>query len=423
MIAHYRHWERHSRFGLAGAALGAAIALPTTALVSFIGDADETLARNYVVLFLILAASVYGNARLGWSHPLEKYAYGNWLNTTPWAAGDRLPFGSPYLNRNDIAFVLAIWGGSPSPTSATLIVLGLAFIGGYVLRALGTAQRYDDPVLPLGMFIAGGVAVAFSFGPQGPTIVPFLAAVVMVLALSQLSIRRLLGRFNELVLLPSWIKIPRGKRRAAVAKDRYGSPWAQLLDDLDGEEKPSGWRACAIGVLFLTACCEVLRMRAVAWADTLNNETVLELSKDAYGRIGELTYFLIKISHAENNSGLWSVVALTPAWMVLMLSVPLSIAVLLGSNGAPISLLGRIATGRLYLPKYDIVWLAPVTACFVYTLGMLLGYAAGASIVVAMGLSIAAAIACYEWLSPSRLEWRLTGHHRIICRPPLARKK
>jgi hypothetical protein len=82
----------------------------------------------------------------------------------------------------------------------------------------------------------------------------------------------------------------------------------------------------------------------------------------------------------------------------------------------PISLLGRIITGRWIVPGYDIVFIAPLVAVLAAVLLPEAAIAVGLSKIV----TYAATTGVVAWLTltlpPRRTDWQLTGHHRIAYR-------
>jgi hypothetical protein len=82
----------------------------------------------------------------------------------------------------------------------------------------------------------------------------------------------------------------------------------------------------------------------------------------------------------------------------------------------PISVLGRIATGRLVISGYDIVLLAPIATLIVgYALPeVLTAFGMHLSIMYPISSSVVAWLALA--LPPARETWQLTGHHRIAYR-------
>ncbi len=82
----------------------------------------------------------------------------------------------------------------------------------------------------------------------------------------------------------------------------------------------------------------------------------------------------------------------------------------------PISLLGRIATGRLIIPGYDMALLAPLAP--ILAAGVLPDAATAVGIPMVIGYPVAAGVVIWLALAlpPRRTDWQLTGHHRIAYR-------
>jgi hypothetical protein len=79
----------------------------------------------------------------------------------------------------------------------------------------------------------------------------------------------------------------------------------------------------------------------------------------------------------------------------------------------PISILGRIATGRLIIPGYDVVFIAPLLMTIAASVIPRSLIALGVTPAAAMGAGAASAIFLGIKLPPSRRRWWLTAPHRI----------
>jgi hypothetical protein len=79
----------------------------------------------------------------------------------------------------------------------------------------------------------------------------------------------------------------------------------------------------------------------------------------------------------------------------------------------PISLAGRVATGRFFIPRYDLVFVAPIVApiagWLVFRALQIDGFTQ--SLPIASGLGVALFILLAG--GPGVRSWALTGHHRI----------
>lgn len=84
------------------------------------------------------------------------------------------------------------------------------------------------------------------------------------------------------------------------------------------------------------------------------------------------------------------------------------------NTGSPMNLLGRIRTGRLIIPRYDYVFIAPLFIFIVgTTLLSVLRYTFSFPIEWTIGASIGAVLLLSMAFPPTLRNWRLTGHHRL----------
>lgn len=88
----------------------------------------------------------------------------------------------------------------------------------------------------------------------------------------------------------------------------------------------------------------------------------------------------------------------------------------------PIGLFGRIATGRLVIPGYDKVAVAP--ACVLLAgveLSRLLAVAGG-GVIASISIVVAVCLFLSLALGPSQADWELTGNHRLVPFGPAERR-
>jgi hypothetical protein len=81
---------------------------------------------------------------------------------------------------------------------------------------------------------------------------------------------------------------------------------------------------------------------------------------------------------------------------------------------SPISLAGRLATGRWIIPGHDQVWVAPLLAPFAAGALLTVCQMLGMRIVYYVPLVVAVDLVLILGLGPSLKAWRLTGNHRIV---------
>ncbi|HUG89574.1 MAG TPA: hypothetical protein VML55_01990 [Planctomycetaceae bacterium] len=105
--------------------------------------------------------------------------------------------------------------------------------------------------------------------------------------------------------------------------------------------------------------------------------------------------------------------------MVLALAGGIAVVLRVGryvdGHAPPISLRGRVGTGRLIVPGYDRVLLAPAVAALA---GAGIPFAfrmAGWDLQIGLAISTAATLLAILSLGPTLEEWRLTGNHRIVA--------
>jgi hypothetical protein len=80
----------------------------------------------------------------------------------------------------------------------------------------------------------------------------------------------------------------------------------------------------------------------------------------------------------------------------------------------PLSLFGRLALGRLIIPGYDKVFLAPLVTVLVCVAATTLPIWSGISHIVAVSIGVTASWWILFGMGPNLNTWRLTGSHRII---------
>ena len=107
-----------------------------------------------------------------------------------------------------------------------------------------------------------------------------------------------------------------------------------------------------------------------------------------------------------------------PLFFSSLIMLPIGVAlfraiIYAGIYRPPISLLGRIFTGRLIIPGYDMIFIAPI---YILLAGTLLPFALGllgVSLTLTIEFSFFMIFFLAFSLPPSLGEWRLTGAHRI----------
>ena len=103
--------------------------------------------------------------------------------------------------------------------------------------------------------------------------------------------------------------------------------------------------------------------------------------------------------------------------IIALLLVALARWVVYGAeHHPPISLFGRLWTGRLIVPGYDVVAVAPLTAAALAVAVPLGLWRIGTGVPVAAAAGTLAVMAVVLLGGPTLRHWQLTGHHRVVPR-------
>ncbi|MDB5289559.1 MAG: hypothetical protein JWL69_800 [Phycisphaerales bacterium] len=307
---------------------------------------------------LLVFCAIAGIWRINAHHPASNAGYKWWLATTPWTAKMPLPFGSIIVTWQDGLLLLIAMGSAvahsvPSPAHV-LCAFGVAYSVVATFSLLRTRQPNDAYIL------ATGLAAMVPTWSR-----PWLAAGVAVAlcAFACFALRRSLMAFPWETGKPlTFGECP------AIPMDRLGPlPVGQRLS----------WREA----MMLASLCGV-------WAYVIAR---------AYGMGNAPTPVLVA------RLGVAGVcVGFIRMLVYICLYVP------------PISFVGRLATGRLVIPGYDKIFLAPACGFFFSIAGPLTLSHWGLSGPLWLGITIGLILAANFGLGPGLNVWRLTGSHRII---------
>lgn len=325
----------------------------------------------YLPGFCLVCYGVYRAVRF---HPHFRPNYAAWLARTPWTPDKPLPDGPVLLAWQDV-FVLGVFLGPVwlvfgreawpvVPSFAFAYLLGLAIL---LYRTAERAAAY------LVLFGLGG---ALLLGHLPPAALGVLAAAY---AAAAVGFRRSLHGFpwppdaDELARM--WVS----------AAKTLGWPFDRLMPLADPSPlRP--WEGPTRGLL-------------VAWALFAVG---FQLSRAAPDIRGDRPVIILD---------------LVPLFVCL--NALIRVVEYVVGHLPPISLLGRLATGRLVIPGYDVVFVAPlaaVVAVFAVPHGFATaGFAPYVGIAVGAGL----AVGILATAGPDRARWQLTAPCRLV---PLLRQ-
>lgn len=340
-------------------------------------DAERRFAQSSVHLVVAcVVAFAYGAYRVTEFHPILNKPYGRWLATTPWKFPAPLPFGPIHLVWQDAVVLLILLSLGLLPPWWNLPVafgIPLAFLAGYCL-ALGTALYKLESYRAVGLYavLAGLALLAASYPPMLGLVA------IALLAVSYLAI----GALREF-------------------------PYTEV-------------RRKELGL----ACSELLPAREVYWTIApLADDSHLELLNPLRTSIisfiaGWLTFGAATLPIEDSTlEGLWLMYA-----GVCLIAIGGRYFCFISHRYPPISIAGRIATGKYVIPGYDRMFIAPlvatVAAFLLPALLLYLGVWPPLAIAVSTTITVWLALA----LPPSFKEWYYTGHFQMV-RPTMIEPK
>jgi hypothetical protein len=329
----------------------------------------------------------YGGFRAVYFSPIATAAYGQQLRCSPWNYPEPLPLGPWQLTGQDLLLLVAIAAVAPGTLYIRLSLAMLPFAVAYSFctwsQALAHRERWFGYALPA---LIGTAILSAAFWSIAGMLVVALAAV----AAAQLSQRALLRQFHELDLAPRkkifGIPLAADPQAATV-----GGAAAALL------HQPIEWRWPPADVALaaaVTAWC--------AFAATLLTIAVHDYFDAGYSKVGRVELA-------------WPVASLATLGVAGLAVV--RVRAFLRYHASPLGPRGRLGTGRLVVPGFDNIFVAPAVALLWMTLGCGSLLVLGVYPPVAVALAVAVAVASLLGLPPSLAEWHQTGHHRLRIKP------
>lgn|GEM_PF-7047935 len=373
-------------------------------------DGIFSMARASVSGILLLA---YGFYRSGRFHPFVMPAYRRYLSTGPWQCGKPLPLGPVRLMTFEwlliplgtllAAYELGFFGkpialqliGLPSFDSAAswiatepmllgeiFCIMGICLLGPNVLL-LGI-HIYKDKLTWRLFIFTWPLMVLIPYG--GAAKVFFLLLVLYLIV--HWGIQRMLSKFPW--AYPEYDADPIARLREEAGAGSMVGPMFQTLGPVYRHRSISTSDAAARSFLI------------VWWVVLL----VWLFFNDSFQELTE------RMSLADLHAGLlheW-----VRIWTVLLLSLTV-IRFLIYRKGTkpPLTLMARFRTGRLIIPRHDIIYVTPL---LIFGFGMILPGLVGLlpisallQTAICLFIILFASMAC----GPTREKWRMTGLYHI----------
>lgn len=328
-------------------------------------------------------AFIYGLWRVLGFHPFYRPRYREWLRSVAWDPSKPLPLGPPTLVIQDGIVLLALaalggdweWG----------LVYGAAMLAGW--SALLVAANYGaglDALALLGALTLLPLMLAEFY--------PWLGAMTLPAYLIAAA-----GVKPGLRMFP-WERMPRWEALNASKVEREGRPtdlWPLVRTFHSG-----------------SVPIEFALSHALLWATFLGAAAAtltvaIEMDEIARGH-----------RYLRDASGMTTAVR-----CICLLLGMFRVLTYASYCRPPISLAGRIATGRLIIPGYDQIFVAPLLVLLIGFGGPVILWHWGASDPLAIGITLFAMVAIAFGMGPNLGRWHLTGENRIVGRRPVWSKR
>lgn len=322
---------------------------------------------------LIVGTLCYGAWRAIVFHPLDRPGYEKWLAATPWTSRKPLPLGPVHLVLQDVVLVACVVAVAWIFGDRWAVHLPALFLGIY-LALLGRTLFYTSAW-------QWGYGVTFGLGLMAWLWHDLAACFIATLATYSVGY---LGLRRSLACFP------------------WDSKWTQDLRSMagmstDAQRLPRSQYGWPFGRLAPTS-------PALDFHVPLHHAFLMSLLA------GWCTFIVISLTpNLEDERKKFLIIVPVVASFASILRL------LLYSDGywAPISLFGRLATGRWLIWRYDQVFLAPVlTLVAGFSLPMIAS-ALTLDPLFAAPIGIAVVLFICLGTGPSLKAWRLTGGHRI----------
>ncbi|HBN79720.1 MAG TPA: hypothetical protein DD473_28630 [Planctomycetaceae bacterium] len=333
-------------------------------------------------VLLVICAFGYGIYRASAFNPFLRIEYRDWLMTTPWRYGKPLPLGPLRLIPQDVLIVLflMILGLYRPPELQFILRIPFAFLFAYTLSSI------------LSFVIARHwfIMYVLAFGLTVTPLLLFLPFGYAEMAIILLYVVVWLGYRKILIDLPvqaetfttnfNYSFIMDAETEARYT-NKLGTPFDQLRPDLPPWQLPR-WHGVMFSLLIGTVCYIALSM--------------LELGSGKPGFMEDVAFTNFPMM-----------------CMMIFVAFGVYLVTMTRNHFPPLSLLGRLRTGRLLIPSYDRVYSPALGIITVisFVSGQWWNRAPYFAITSIAGLALC--IMCLLVFSPNLAEWQLSSSCRI----------
>jgi hypothetical protein len=351
-------------------------------IANLLGDWDEALrlhaTRDAAVLFF---AALNGVLRVVLHHPLFDARYREFLAVSPWERTKPLPLGPVRLALQDLLVLCVLAAVMAVENRLPVAMLGVTFLAAYLVTLAPVLSKTGQPLFAYAIWFGLALAIRLAWWNAWAA----AAALVATAAASQYGLWR------------SWLRFPwteeLKKRRTILDYERKA-----LREHAGQREDPtkfgSVWPYSSLGfaqpqravVLWEMWTCAAL----VGWW--------------IYAIAGPLPFATADVHKS----------ALTAFTAGSLVAALVRVLVYTMSHSPPLSFWGRIATGRLIIPGYDIVFVTPM---FVALGGLPLYFglwSIGVPPVTALAIATSLLLGLAFTGGPRLRAWQLTAPCRIV---------
>lgn len=332
--------------------------------------ADRGVFVGPMAMFMVF----YAIFRVRLFHPGLHTSYMNWLMGTPWTSRKLLPLGPLHLVPQDVLLVAAAVGLSWPACGMKSLALAEAFLAAYLLMIclvhFLTGQKAWAYAVAAGLGLMG----FFAFSPL------FLAAAGATYVCALLGLRASLAEFP-------WDDQPHYQGLQRLFKAMGPSKYKMML----------GW--------------PIDRLSPQVGASVHNPFTLSDTIV-----IGLLAGWWFFVAASQLGGHPAQLDGMTRLWsFFLFYAVNVRIVIYCQGYMPPLSLWGRITLGRLVIPGYDQVFVAPFLAlAAAYVSVNELPFWMGIPNLLALPIGVTVTWWILFGMGPGLKSWQLTGNHRTV---------
>jgi hypothetical protein len=332
--------------------------------------------QNVPPVMMLCAAIFYGFYRVLDFHPDLRSEYRKWLTLTPWSSSQQLPLGPVHLVAQDallIGLMVALTAPLYGWNSVWIVrVFSISYLLALML-AMGAAEEW---LTTYAIAFALAIMVVWSAELQ------FWLLVSIAYAFGIVGIRRSLKRLESQFDWTEWVRSEFLKNDSSHAAADLSWPFGRISPSIQAKN---------LSLAHGTALSLLVGLWVLAILTAMNRMKPIDDPKDPFPGV---------------------LVALFPT--VILVVVRLARYDLF-RYAPPISLVGRVLTGRWIVPGYDQVLVAPLLALVLFAPLYSFLKRIGLEIRLAEAITVTAIGFILFNLGPRPRRWMLTGGHRILC--------